>query len=396
MRYLFTTLGALGHFHPLVPFARALSAAGHEVAFATSAAFVPTVEASGFGCFAVGGVRSVREIAAAAGVDLDAMTPAERRAWVGPNKFAGAHVAERVRDLLRVAEEWRPDAFVREEVEFGGCVAAERLGLPHAAVQLHAQFPNGDGRAAPLDGLRAAAGLPPDPARAMQYRYLLLSPFPPSFQHPDGPLPPTGHALRVEQFDRSGDEELPAWVADLPPRPTVYATFGSAFNSFAAAPPAFAAVLSGLAGEPVNVVATVGRAQDPASSGPQPPHVRVERYVPQSLLLPRCDVVVCHGGSGTLLGALSHGLPLVAVPFGADHPENAALVEALGVGRAVEPATLTPATAREVIRHVLADPSYRRSAERIRAQIDALPGVERAVELLERLARERKPVCVPV
>ena len=54
MRVLFTTHPASGHFHPQVPLARAVAAAGHEVAFACSPAFQPTVEAAGFRCFPAG------------------------------------------------------------------------------------------------------------------------------------------------------------------------------------------------------------------------------------------------------------------------------------------------------------------------------------------------------
>ncbi len=48
MRVLFTTQPASGHFHPLVPLAQALVAAGHEVRFASSRSFCPDIAASGF------------------------------------------------------------------------------------------------------------------------------------------------------------------------------------------------------------------------------------------------------------------------------------------------------------------------------------------------------------
>ena len=54
MRVLFTTLPGAGPLHPLVPLARALGEAGHEVAFATSRSYCPTVEGAGFRCFAAG------------------------------------------------------------------------------------------------------------------------------------------------------------------------------------------------------------------------------------------------------------------------------------------------------------------------------------------------------
>ena len=43
MRILFTTARFSGHFHPLVPIARAAVSAGYDVAFACVASFVPTV-----------------------------------------------------------------------------------------------------------------------------------------------------------------------------------------------------------------------------------------------------------------------------------------------------------------------------------------------------------------
>jgi hypothetical protein len=36
-----------------------------------------------------------------------------------------------------------------------------------------------------------------------------------------------------------------------------------------------------------------------------------EQWVPQSLLLPHTDLGVSHGGSGTVIAALAHGLPQV-------------------------------------------------------------------------------------
>ncbi|MGH2351831.1 MAG: glycosyltransferase [Chloroflexota bacterium] len=140
----------------------------------------------------------------------------------------------------------------------------------------------------------------------------------------------------------------------------------------------------------MNLILTVGRNQDPAQFGPQPAHVRIERYVPQTLLLPHCDLVLTHGGSGTVMAALIHGLPLVTVPISADQPENAARCAALGVGRVAAAADATAETIRHAVRTVLADPAYRRNAERLGDEISRLPGPDQAVPLLEQLAGERR------
>ena len=126
----------------------------------------------------------------------------------------------------------------------------------------------------------------------------------------------------------------------------------------------------------------------------QPAHVHIERYIPQTLLFGRCTLVITHGGSGTAMAALAHGLPLVIVPIAADQPENAERCAALGLGRVVPLVALTPERAREAVLGVLADPAHRQAAERLRAEMAALPGLEHAVDLLERLARGKQPLLM--
>jgi UDP:flavonoid glycosyltransferase YjiC (YdhE family) len=392
MRVLFTCVAATGHFHPLVPVARALTEAGHEVAFATHASLAPLVERAGFRHWPAGlGVSSPG--VAALLTEMSRLPRSEQKAFAARRIFAGVLAAPMAADLLAVLAEWPADLLVRETTEFAGCVLAERLDLPHAAVSvlaagIHPKLR--DSIAEPLDALRADYGLPPDPELRMLDRYLTLHPFPLSLIDSASARPAAGtHFFRPVLFDRSGDEELPAWVGELPERPTVYATLGTAFNSRA---DIFAVFLAGLRDEPLNLIVTVGRDQDPTQFGPQPAHVRIERYIPQTLLLPRCHLVLTHGGSGTVMTALAHGLPLVVTPISADQPENAARCAALGLGRALDEADLTPDAVREAVRMVLANPVYRRNAERLREEIRSLPGPEHAVALLERLVVERRPL----
>ena len=406
MRALFTTTAGSGHFHPLVPLARALAEAGHEVAFAAPRSFGPTVEASGFRAFPAG-----RD-------DADGMDPelvgllgqlqqlveregfaAEANAFMIAEVFGGYNARRAVPDLLPLCRDWQPDVVVRENAEFGGAVAAEALGIPHAAVQVGHFFDFGDALrdrlAARLDPVRRSVGLPPDPDLAMLYRYLLLSFVPPSYQDPAAARPPTMHHLRTSVFDRSGGEAAPAWLGPDLARPVVYATFGTEMPNIPVLgvfPGLFQAVIAGLRDEAGTLVVTVSRGKDPAALGPQPPHVRVERYVPQSLLLSHCDLVVTHGGHNTVLAAIAHGLPLVVIPIAADQPENARRCAELGLGRVVGPDERTPDAIRQAAREVLRDPRYRENAARLRREMEAQPGPERGVELLERLAAERAPL----
>ncbi len=398
MRFLFTTLTGLGHFHPLVPPARALAAAGHEVCFASAPSFRPRIEASGFSAFAAGFDRE-RDAADDRYVrlqaELESLPPdgPARTLFRIHRLFGGLYAERMVPDLLAIAAEWRPDLLVRESAEFGACIAAEALGRPHASVRTNTMLSADTARelvAADLAAVRSRHDLPPDPGNHMLFRYLHLAFEPPGFADRDWPPAPTAHLLRPVPFSASGDEALPAWVASLTGRPVVYATLGTVFNS--RTPGLFEAIVEGLRDEPIELILTIGRDRDPTELGPQPENVHIERYIPQSLLLPHCDVVLTHAGFSTVAAALDHGLPVISIPIDADQPANADRCVALGVGVTIEPGRRTPESIRAAVHEVLRDPVYRRNAERVRDQIARLPGPEHAVTLLEQLAIEGRPI----
>lgn len=384
MRILFSFAGGSGHADPLLPLARAAEGAGHVVAFACGPSMVSTVAAAGFTVFptAKGDAEPPARIPLR---PLDA----EREDRVLRDGFAGAAGRERAAAIVDLCSRWRPDLAVCDETDFGCMIAAEVLGLAHATMLVIAagSFIRHEVIAEPLGALRAAHGLPADPDLEMLRRYLVLSPFPPSFRDPAFPLPPTAHTVRPASI---ASLDAPPWLDELHERPTAYVTLGTVFNLESG--DLFTRVLAGLGVLHINVVVTVGREIDPEEFGPQPANVRIERYVAQSMLLPHCDVVVSHGGSGSVIGALAHGLPSIVIPMGADQPHNGARCEALGVGRVLDAVGATSADVRDAVSEVLADPAYRLAATRIRAEIASLPGTEHALALLERLGAEGRPL----
>ena len=387
MRILVTFAGGRGHLDPLIPIARVAEAAGHSLAFAARPWMVPQVQALGFSAFASGsdvGLTPVR-------VPLQA-PDIERDAQGFGSGFGGRIARERASDILPLCGQWRPDLLVCEETDFGAMAVAERLALPQATVLVIAagSFVRPEFVAGPLNEVRAEHGLPPDPMLAMPSRSLVLSPFPPSLRDPAYPLPATAHAVRLMTLDGAADDAGPAWVADLDERATVYVTLGTVFPLESG--DLFARVVAGLRDLPVHLVVTVGPDLDPLELGPQPANVHIERFIPQTALLPHCTLVVSHAGSGSVLGALAHGLPMVLIPLGADQPLNAARCEALGAARVLDPITVTPEGVRAAATAVLAEPSYRRAAQRVQDEIRALPGPEHALALLERLATDRRPL----
>jgi UDP:flavonoid glycosyltransferase YjiC (YdhE family) len=387
VRMLFCFVNGLSHFEPLAPIARTAQASGHTVAVACGPSRVAGVEAGGFEAVAIGPSMALREPTRLPLLEVD-MAREERDLR---QRFADEAARRRAAGVLAFAAEWRPDVIVADETDFGAVVAAEVLDVPHATVLVLAtgSLVRPDVVADTLDHLRRDHGLPSDPELAAPSRYLVLSPFPRSLRDPAFPLPATAHLFRAIDIHRRQDP-APPWSGRQRGRPTVYFTLGTQFNIESG--DLFTRVLAGLTQLPADILVTVGHQIDPAELGPQPSHVHIERYIPQAQLLPYCDVVMFHAGSGTLTGALAHGLPMVMLAMGADQPLNAARCEALGVGVSLDPVCATPDDIVASVTNVLADPAYRLAAQRLQVEIGAQPEPASAVALLERLAKERCPI----
>jgi UDP:flavonoid glycosyltransferase YjiC (YdhE family) len=381
-RMLFTFAGGTGHFLPLVPFARAAERAGHIVAFGAQPGMMATVAEAGFSAYDTGGrtLLTTTERTPLLEYDLAREHAAVR------DGYAGRTARERTTSVRQLCESWHPDIIVCDEMDFGALVAAEVLGIHYATVISIGSgafvWPQLVGE--PLKALRNQHGLAPDPELSMLHRYLVVSPFPPTFRDPANPLPPSAHSFRAVAAERAAGDEAVSWLAGRAARPLVYLTLGTIFNLESG--DLFERALAGLRKLPMDVVVTVGRELDPQVLGPQPPNVYVRSYIPQSVLLPHCDLVVSHAGSGSVVGALGHGLPMVLLPIGADQPFNAARCHDLHVGRVLNAVEATPEDVQRAANGVLEDSTYGQNAKRLEAEIASLPEPEYGVRLLERLA----------
>ena len=390
MRILFSYMGGSGHLGPLTPVARATKEVSYEVQFIAHPVTAPQVEAAGFEFVLAPDTSKESERLAMWERAVAIDTIAEREDFLIREGFAGIHARRHADVVENVCRDWQPDLIVRDEADFGSAVIAEKLDLPCVTVLVIApgSLFRSELISEPLNALRAAHGLPPDPDLTMLTRDLVLSPFPPSFRDPRFPLPPTAVSLRPFGIEPRPTDQLPEWITEMPERPTVYFSLGTEFNT--ERQDIFAPVIEGLRSLPVNLIVTVGRDIDPATFGEQPANVHIERYIPQALLLPHVHLVVTHGGSGTIMGTLSHGLPMVVIPLGADQPQNAERCAALGVGQVVIDTDVTPETIRAAAADVLQTPFYRARAARLRDEIDALPGPDVVVPMFDDLVARKQ------
>jgi len=147
--------------------------------------------------------------------------------------------------------------------------------------------------------------------------------------------------------------------------------------------------LTGLAREPVRVLATTNRRQAAGEAQlvpiPVPANGRLVEWISYSRSMPGCELVITHAGHGTLVRALASGCAVVAVPHSGDMAENAARADWAGVGVRLPWRVLSPATLRLAVRRALENPRLAARAAELRQWAAANDGATRAAELVEQL-----------
>jgi len=344
MKIVFASLPGYGHVYPMLPLAVTCAEAGHDVTVATSEPFLnalPVSTARGFpeNATVIDGRDETRR-------NHPSLPPgAEFQAHL-----FGETLAQIAEPMLRALfERERPDLVVYEFTNVGAAVAASRLGIRAMCFGLGLWNPV-------RTRVYEIAGA--DPTLSGGYLDLV----PPSVQNPV-PLPPQRQPIRPVAW-------APAMPLPVSTSPRVYVTLGTFFHG---AVDVLRQAALAAAAHDVEVLVAVGPDGDPALLGDLPANVHLEKFVPQAEILRHVDLVVHHGGAGTMLGALAEGLPQLILPQGADQPFNAAAIERAGAGRALTNDTLTPAALEEAVGTLLAEGPERLAAKRIADEIAAMP-----------------------
>lgn len=373
-KVLLSFAGGAGHLNPCLPLVRALQTAGWTAAIAGRRDVID-------GCAAIDAYfpyrnssspdRTDRTTGALVHPDLDHEFEVIGTYFAGP--LARRH-AEQVREIIDL---WHPDLLVCDEMDFGAMVAAEHAGVARIVVNVAASgaMTRIEHVQQPLAQLRRMHGLPGDPNLVQLTRDLVLAPGPSSFRHPNFPLPAGAISVRSESEPARADIDHPAvtWLVGGNEVHRVYVTLGTIFNTESG--DLFIRVLQGLRPLPVRVLATVGPAIDPARILVTADNIRIERFVPQAAVLEHCDLVINHAGSGSVLGAVAQGIPLITLPMGADQELNAERLTELGAGITLDPITVTSADIRETTRTALASKNLYAAAQRLQRENHDLPPV---------------------
>ncbi|WP_416967584.1 nucleotide disphospho-sugar-binding domain-containing protein [Streptomyces sp. 4F14] len=369
MRVLFTTWAWPSHLYALVPLASAFRAAGHEVLIASQPELKPEIERTGLPAAVVGddvdAVGMVRGyvLRSSAG---DFGGPQAPREGKGPRalRMFSAHAESMTDGLVELARDWRADAVVYEPTALAGPIAAAALDIPAIRVlfgtdlmlRARALLPE---VLAPLLDRHGVTGFDP-------LGTVTVDPCPDTFQVP------TDYArLPVRHVPYNGVGVSPGPLpAPAPGVRRVVVTWGHTMAKLS--PGLFLAgdVAAALCERDTEVVLAVSASQRPLLDPASASRARIVTDVPLHTLMPGADLVVAHGGAGTVLTALRAGVPLLLVPQLPDHTGHAGRVFAAGAGEVLSRDEATPRRLREEAGRLLdpeAGAAVRETARALRA-----------------------------
>ena len=417
MRILFATFSDRTHFLGLVPLAWALRAAGHEVLVASQPELGPVVRASGLSFAQVGkdhmlaqmialGSRTtggggsgfdMLEVAAEPRPDLETLHSAYRDSYIPwwwrliNDPMTG--------DLVDLGRAWRPDLVVWEPITYSGAIAAEACGARHVrhlwSLDLFAAL-----RRLFLERMDERSGEEwDDPLRSwlenrasrhgVDYSedlvtgHATIDYLPPSLHVP---LNVRTSRLPMRYVPYNGRAVVPDWLRTPPSRPRVALSLGTtATHRMGGYTVDVSTVLEGLSELDVEVVATLPAAEQ-ERLGTVPSNARLVEYVPLHALAPTCDAMITHGGTGTVLSGLVHGVPQVISPRPTyDEALVARTVAGQGAALVLDPKDVTGESMAESVRTLLEDPRHTLAARSLREEVRAMPS---PVELARTLVRD--------
>lgn len=410
MRILFACVPADGHFNPLTGLAVDLRARGHDVHWYTGSTLGGRVERLGAEFHPY---RRAREIT---GENLPALFP-ERARLRGPAliRFDGekvflANVQAYVEDLREIDHSWPFDVLFCDSAFFGARPVKELLGKRVLALDAGWESMADDPLVPP-----PFLGLPPARSRARRLAYRVLkaamdrmvgrhlsaaynaaltavgakpisgSVFDDTERTADilfrngvpGLAYPRAHPAANARFlgaclpYRDPGRPVPAPLDPSDGRRTVLVSQGTVDNHDA--DKLIVPTLKALSGSGFRVLVATGSAGLARRLRPlhARPDVVIEDWIDFDAVLPQVDVFVCNGGSGSLLAALRHGVPLVVAGTREGKNDNNAHIAFHRLGVDLRTEHPSPAAVRTAVARVIVDPAYRRRAERVGREIAA-------------------------
>jgi UDP:flavonoid glycosyltransferase YjiC (YdhE family) len=367
LRVLMVHWDGSGNIPPQRALARELARRGHEVHVLTHNTLASAVAADGG-----------RFHALASTPQWDPSQPRtneEEGAFVVQNVMGSAAFAA---DFLAVQAAVRPDICLIDAMLIATVNVAIDRRLPFAAIN-HLAWIREGGCTGFLNSI--AVTLPGPAAGSTFYDLLDRAPLVLATSYPEfGTQRDTASHIHFVGPIREPVAHEP-WPRRSPDRPFVLVSLSSMFQGQESTLRNICKAVSAL---PIEVLVTTGRgiAPDtlPVSGG-----VEARSFVPHDAVLPYVDLVVTHAGFGTVMFSAGAGKPTLCLPNGRDQNDNAARVEALGLGRALSPDAAS-AQIGSAVMDMLGDKALHRASRSFASGVSRFGELAHAAALIEQAA----------
>lgn len=395
----FFILPAAGHVNPTLSVARELVARGHRVSYALSENYGERVLAAGaeFLPYAMDQDRFLATMVP----QQDSAEYTDQQEFVNMMKW----MLELTRQTLPRFEEHfdddRPDVFVCDPSSFwSGHILAAKWGIPvirstptyvanehwslHPPVDT-AEEQQEDPETAELFGVIAGLLAEHDVDKSIGefaaevHSGPALVYLPRAFQYAGETF---GEEVGFVGPCTSANSFHGDWEAPGTGRPLILISLGTLYNK---QPEFFRACVEAFADLEWDVVITHAGGVAEGELGDVPPHIQVYDFAPQGAVLEHATLMINHGGTSTVLQAVSEGVPVICVPQMAELHATATRVEQLGVGAKILRDDVTPERIRRTALALADDENVRAAVARLRGEIASAGGPAAAADAIEAL-----------
>ncbi|UGY92996.1 glycosyltransferase [Streptomyces gobiensis] len=373
MRILFVGGNGAGTLFPLIPLAQATRNAGHEVFMTGPEALAGDIAGAGLPPVVVTD-RSVADFRIPGLGNTAPVSEEGLDSYLAIGRMFGGYAADCLDPLLRLADDWRPDLVVGVVLAYAAPLVAHHAGVPFVRFATDLAEPA-------VTNLAAAAQLGLEMERFGLYempRPALSISVCPSAARP-AVVPP---ALPMRHIPYTSQRPVEPWLHSAHDRPRVLVSAGSRVT-----PDHDFDILDGLVRATSSLDAELLIAAPEAVAEklrPLPAHARAD-WIPLDTAMPTINAMVHHGGGSTTLAGMAHGVPQILIPhmLGLDYTHRLA---ELGSAKLITPEEDTADTIVAAVEEVLGNASYRDAADRLRSDMNAMPGPAELVPSLESLA----------
>jgi MGT family glycosyltransferase len=191
---------------------------------------------------------------------------------------------------------------------------------------------------------------------------------------PTEKLPPNFHYIGPIVWEP--ETAVPPWLEQLDPqRPTLYFSMGSTgYARF------FEQAIEIFGDTEYQCLMTTAGMADLSET---PNNFYVVDYAPGSKLLAKSDLVVCHGGNGTIYQAMAQGVPIIGIPTMHDQEFNLDRVVDLGIGIHLSELKFKPAHLQSAVEQILTNPQFKKNARHYQQVLANYDGPQTGAKIID-------------